>query len=70
MLRKPVNSSNLESIGYDEDTSVLEIAFQGGGIYQYFNVPKGVYLDIMAAESHGKFFHRHIKGQYLYEKIM
>ena len=70
MLRKPVNSSNIESVGYDREQNILEIAFKGGGIYQYFNVSEAIYDELMAAESHGKYFHANIKGNYLYEKIM
>ncbi|WP_394854027.1 KTSC domain-containing protein [Citrobacter freundii] len=38
MIRQPVSSSNLQSVGYDQATSTLEIAFHSGGIYQYSRV--------------------------------
>jgi hypothetical protein len=69
MNRQPVSSSNLRSVGYDESTNTLEIKFNSGGIYQYYNVPSTVYQELMNAPSHGRYFHAHIKGVYRYVKI-
>jgi hypothetical protein len=69
MNRTSVSSSNLRSIGYDSATNTLEIAFHGGRVYQYFNVPKSVYHGLMNAASHGKYHHRRIKDRYPYERI-
>jgi hypothetical protein len=30
-------------IGYDPENMILEIEFQHGGVYQYFNVPESGY---------------------------
>ncbi|WP_338564727.1 KTSC domain-containing protein [Erwinia sp. E_sp_W01_6] len=38
MIRKPVTSSILKSVGYDADTSTLEISFRYGIVNQYFGV--------------------------------
>lgn len=67
--RKPVTSSNLASIGYDEDTNTLEIEFQSGAVYQYFDVPFAVYDGLMEADSHGKYLAQRIKGQYRYVRV-
>ena len=40
MERQHVNSSNLESVGYDPTTQTLEIEFLNGGLYQYSGVPE------------------------------
>jgi hypothetical protein len=69
MRRQLVSSSNLRSVGYDDSTNILEIEFNSGGIYQYFNVPLAVYQGLMNAPSHGKYFHRHIKDTYRYAKV-
>ncbi|USZ69343.1 KTSC domain-containing protein [Halorussus salilacus] len=68
MNRTPVVSSNLESVGYDADSQVLEIEF-GNGVYQYFGVPESVYRGLMNAASHGKYHHRNIRDVYPYERI-
>jgi hypothetical protein len=70
MNRIPVESSNLYSVGYDPDTQTLEIEFRTGGIYEYYDVPKAVYQQLMTAPSHGRFFHAYIRNVYRYRKIM
>ncbi|EJG2168499.1 KTSC domain-containing protein [Citrobacter freundii] len=69
MIRQPVSSSNLQSVGYDPATNVLEIAFHGGGIYQYSGVPSTVHLGLLSAGSKGVYFHQHIKNVYGYRKV-
>ena len=69
MKRKPLVSSNIRSIGYEQSTLTLEIEFHSGGIYQYYSVPLNVYEALMKASSHGKYFHAHIKGKYGDTKI-
>ena len=72
IVRKSVASSNIRAIGYNEETQVLEVEFfprnrrrtSGGRVYSYAKVPKAMYEALMAAESHGKYFHTHIKGQF------
>jgi hypothetical protein len=69
MLRTPVSSSNLRSVGYDPRTQTLEIEFNSGDIYQYFNVPAIIYQGLMSAGSHGKYFNQNIKKTYHYLRI-
>ncbi len=69
MNRQYVTSSDIRSIGYDSSTQILEIEFNSGGTYQYFNVPYSVYAALMNAGSHGEFFHAYIKDRYAYRKI-
>ena len=63
----PVSSSNLASVGYENGT--LYIAFNSGGLYSYSNVPISVYNGLLAASSHGKYFHQFIKNVYPYKRI-
>ncbi|HCJ6423359.1 TPA: KTSC domain-containing protein [Enterobacter hormaechei subsp. xiangfangensis] len=70
MIRQPVSSSNLQSVGYDPATSTLEIAFHGGGIYQYARVPASVHTALINAPSKGQYFDVHIKkAGYPYRKV-
>jgi hypothetical protein len=69
MKRIHVESSNIESIGYDEDSKTLEICFLNGSIYQYFDVPKVIYDDLISADSQGKYLAAHIKGFYRYSRV-
>jgi hypothetical protein len=61
MLREPVRSSTLSSIGYDEASQTLEVEFLSGDLYQYARVPAAVHAGLMAAPSHGKYFDLHVK---------
>jgi hypothetical protein len=69
MVRTHVISSNLESVGYDTNSKTLEIAFIGGGIYQYFAVPYSVFSALMNATSKGTYFANSIKNVYRYQKV-
>ena len=63
MKREPVRSSNIESIGYDPTSETLEIKFvKNNTPYQYHPVAAEMYVELMAAESHGKYFAAHIRG--------
>ena len=68
MERQAVQSSNLQSIGYDEKTQTLEVEFIRGDVYQYTNVPQHVYDELMSAKSLGKYLNQHIARQYDFSK--
>ncbi|WP_370808807.1 KTSC domain-containing protein [Bilophila wadsworthia] len=61
MNHVPVSSSNLRSVGYDPDHSILEITFISGGTYQYKGVSPSLYRSLLAAASKGQFFRSFIK---------
>jgi hypothetical protein len=64
MIRQPVSSSNLRSVGYDPETQTMGIEFKSGGVYRYDGVPPALHAGLMGASSHGSYFHENIKGQY------
>ncbi len=66
MERQEVESSVIESAGY---SMVLEIEFESGRVYQYYDVPVSVYMELMSAESKGKYFNAHIRNEYVYREI-
>jgi KTSC domain len=69
MFLTALESSNLAGVAFDPWASVLTIAFHGDRVYQYFHVPASAYSGLLRADSHGKFFHAHIKGRYSYRRI-
>jgi len=69
MERIAVNSSNLASVGYDAANQTLEIEFNHGGVYQYYNVSENVYSDLMSAGSVGSFFSHNIRNIYPTQKV-
>lgn len=64
MERESVQSSMIRSLGYDSNTSTLEVEFNSGAVWQYYDVPEGVYYDMKNSSSIGKYFHANIRKQY------
>lgn len=64
-----VDSSNIQSAGYDPDLKILQIRFNGGGLFEYEDVPKKVFKKMIDAESVGKFFHTKIKPRYNFSRV-
>ena len=70
MERVIVMSSSITSVGYNSSNRTLEIEFNWGGIYRYHDVPREVYINLLEADSHGKYFENHInKAGFEFEKI-
>ncbi len=64
MDRKYIESSMIRSIGFDSESSTLEIEFNSGAIWQYSDFPESEWYLFESAESQGKFFNSNIKDQY------
>ncbi len=69
MKRTDVDSSMLKSVGYDEKKQILEAKFNHGGIYEYYDVEKETFDDLMNADSVGRYFINNIKDDYDYSQI-
>lgn len=69
MMRQKVISSNIVSIGYDENTQILEIEFKQGAIYRYSGVPAHIFQNLMEASSHGTYFHAFIRNRFVTIKV-
>ena len=70
MERTPVQSSSVSSVGYDRDSSTLEIEFLNGSVYQYFGVPESIFDGLMNAPSKGTFLDQFVKkAGYSYVRI-
>ena len=57
-----VESSNIQSLGYDEKNKILEVRFKGGGLYSYKDVPHSTYKALLSSKSIGSAFHALIKN--------
>jgi len=62
--RVSIVSTNIRSVGYDPESSMLEVEFNSGSIYQYLDVPESDYEGLMNAASKGRYLNRNIKGRY------
>lgn len=68
MIRTPVQSSNVVSVGYDDDNQVLEVEFKSG-LYRYMAVPRQVFEDFLLADSKGRFINQIVKPNFLFHKV-
>jgi hypothetical protein len=68
MHRTHVSSSAISSIGYDDRSSVLEVEFESGAVYDYFDVPPKVYQDLLKAPSKGTFVSRRVRDRYQFAR--
>ena len=57
-------SSNIADFEYK--SQVLTVTFFDGSVYEYFDVPKAVYVKLVNADSPGRFARRHIYNSYIY----
>lgn len=64
----PVDSSVIESVGYDPEDRILQVVFCSGNAYEYRGVPGNVYEGLMEAESKGKYMNENIVDVYPFEK--
>ena len=66
---RDVDSAVIKDSGYAPLSNTLEIQFQNGSIYQYFDVPLQVYEDLKAASSQGQFFNANVRNAYQYRRV-
>jgi len=59
--------SNIADFEYK--SQVLKITFLDGNEYEYFDVPKAVYVKLINADSPGRFARRHIYNEYVYRSV-
>jgi hypothetical protein len=65
-----VNSTNIDSVGYNADTQTLTVKFKvSGQTYEYLNVPQTLYESLMTAESKGKYINNNIRSQFTYRRV-
>ena len=69
MRRRRVESRTVRSVGYERKSRILEIEFQSGVVYQYVDVPAGVYEQLWKAESKGRYFNSEIREAYEFVRV-
>lgn len=62
-------SSNIKKTIYDTETKKMTCEFNNGLVYEYSDVPHGVYTKFRLAESQGKFFTTDIAKKFSYKKL-
>lgn len=67
---KPVQSSNVQAVGYDPQARRLAVQFKGsGGIYHYDGVEQSDHDKLIGAESIGSHFSQHIRGKFPHRQV-
>jgi len=56
-------------LDFEYKSQVLKITFMDGNAYEYFDVPKAVYVKLINADSPGRFARRHIYNEFLYRSL-
>lgn len=64
-----VSSSNIASVGYEEESQFAFVKFLSGSTYKYQNVPKSEFDNLLAASSVGKYFNQNFKGVYRFTEL-
>lgn len=62
--QKTFRSTAILSGSYDPDSQELEITFQSGKTYTYYNVPEHEWQGLCAADSAGRYVRQHIQPAY------
>ncbi len=53
-------------LDFEYQSQVLKVSFTDGSVYEYFDVPKAVYVKLINADSPGRFARRHIYNNFVY----
>lgn len=74
MKRRPVTSSNVSSVGWEEEgedsgVGTLEVEYRSGHIYRYEGVAAGEYSALLGASSPGKHMNARIVGRYQQQRL-
>ena len=59
-----VQSSNVKSVGYDEENKNIHIELISGEKYMFKNVPKKIFKDLLVSTSIGSYINRYLRDSY------
>lgn len=62
-------SSNIAQVGHDPENNKLHVKFNNGSVYEYDDVPYVTYLELLQAESAGRYLNGHIKPNHSVRKL-
>jgi hypothetical protein len=63
-----LSSSAIARIAYDEESRTLRVEFRNGRVYEYFDLPRNVYEELLTAPSAGRYVTYNIKDVYRYAR--
>ncbi|WP_374951212.1 KTSC domain-containing protein [Mucilaginibacter sp.] len=62
-------TTNAAIADFTFEKQVLKVVFTDGNTYEYFDVPRAVYVKLVNADSPGRFARRHIYNEYVYRSV-
>lgn len=66
---KPVISSSIKRVGYDEMSSLLYVEFQKGAVYVFADVDEFIFTEFVNSASPGTYFNCYIKGLFVSRRL-
>lgn len=64
-----MSSSSIAAAGYDDRRRALRLRYVSGGMYDYLDVPVGVFQELLDAPSKGRFVNWYIKPRYRFARL-
>jgi hypothetical protein len=68
-MRVDVDSSLLIWTDYSAAENRLRLAFHGGAVYDFLQVPPRIYQELLAAPSKGRYFNQSIRNDFPHERL-
>jgi DnaJ-class molecular chaperone len=62
-------TTNAAISDFEFKSQVLKVEFSDGNAYEYFDVPRAVYVKLVNADSPGRFARRHIYNEFVYRSL-
>ena len=69
MARVYFESKILAWACYLPNGGLLRVGLHTGKTCDYFDVPAGIYRDLLAAQSKGRYFNQHIRNAFRYQEV-
>jgi hypothetical protein len=69
ITRWPIESSAVRTMGYDPDSSTLEVEFSSGDVYRYYRVAPADVEGLILAGSKGTYINQVIKPRYRFRQV-
>jgi DnaJ-class molecular chaperone len=62
-------TTNAGIADFEFKSQVLKVEFTDGNAYEYFDVPRAIYVKLVNADSPGRFARRHIYNEFVYRSL-
>lgn len=69
MNRHSVESTNILSVGYDEEKELLEIEFKLKIVHHYHSVPLSEFIALMKAEPIEDYYFNYVQSMYHFDSL-